>query len=95
MVKIGHVINVAQETLDLTEMDAAKIEVGCDSIDTIAKKFNIIIGRQLCKINIRITTKISGLCTSMIMSMESKQNTSSVLSEAGYDGGLEANQLDP
>lgn len=71
-VTINHIINLARETLDLMEMDAAKLEIGCDSIDAIVVEFNIIIGRQMCKINIRITAKINGPCTSRIKSIENK-----------------------
>lgn len=52
MIKIGLVINIAQETLNRVELDAAKIEIGCDSIEAIPKDFNIVIGQQMCKINI-------------------------------------------
>lgn len=64
MVKIGHVIDNSGNRSD--ELDATKIEIGCDSIEAILKDFNIVIGRQMCKLNIRITAKIGGPIMSRI-----------------------------
>lgn len=58
IVKLVHLIDIDEDAVTKANLQAAKIHIGCDNVDVVPSEFHAVIGNQLCKINIKIISKI-------------------------------------
>lgn len=55
LVKFVHVIYVSDETLELLDLQSAKVLVCCESLQAIPAELHAVIGHNLFLISIRVT----------------------------------------
>lgn len=58
MVKFAHVVAVVEETLERTNLEVAKVTVGCESIQALPAEIKVVIGKNQYTVNIRVTAKL-------------------------------------
>lgn len=56
--KFSHLLDVDENTVKKTNVEADKVRIGCDSEHLIPKEFHAVIDSQLCRIRIDIHCKM-------------------------------------